>query len=80
MCTVKDFSDCFEKVEIRQLFAQVSQTLTWFLYSMVVKVGPFYRCVIFCLFVMSELMLYVPVNSNGHVGMLPPFYGTSTQH
>ena len=26
-----------------------------------------------CLF---ELMLYVPVNSNGHVGMLPPFYGT----
>ena len=28
---------------------------------------------IFCLF---ELMLYVPVNSNGHVGMLSPFYGT----
>ena len=27
-----------------------------------------------------ELMLYVPVNSNGHVGMLPPFYGTFTQH
>ena len=22
-----------------------------------------------------ELMLYVPVNSNGHVGTLPPFYG-----
>ena len=30
-----------------------------------------------CLF---ELMLYVPVNSNGHVGTLPPFYGTFTQH
>ena len=27
-----------------------------------------------------ELMLYVPVNSNGHVGKLPPFYGTFTQH
>ena len=27
-----------------------------------------------------ELMLYIPVNSNGHVGMLPPFYGTFTQH
>ena len=26
-----------------------------------------------CLF---ELMLYVPVNSNGHAGTLPPFYGT----
>ena len=23
-----------------------------------------------------ELMLYVPVNSNGHVGTLPQFYGT----
>ena len=30
-----------------------------------------------CLF---ELMLYVPVNSKGHFGMLPPFYGTFTQH
>ena len=29
---------------------------------------------------MFELMLYVPVNSNGHVRMLPPFYGTFTQH
>ena len=27
-----------------------------------------------CLF---ENMLYVPINSNGHVGTLPPFYGTS---
>ena len=27
-----------------------------------------------------ELMLYVSVNSNGHVGMLPPFYRTFTQH
>ena len=27
-----------------------------------------------------ELMFYVPVNSNGHVGTLPPFYGTITQH
>ena len=27
-----------------------------------------------------ELMFYVPVNSNGHVGTLPPFYGTFTQH
>ena len=26
------------------------------------------------------LMLYVPVNSNGNVGTLPPFYGTFTQH
>ena len=24
-------------------------------------------------------MLYVPVNSYGHVGTLPPFYGTFTQ-
>ena len=30
-----------------------------------------------CLF---ELILYVPVNSYGHVGMLPPFYRTFTQH
>ena len=30
-----------------------------------------------CLF---ELMVYVPFNSNGHVGTLPPFYGTFTQH
>ena len=30
-----------------------------------------------CLF---ELMLYVPVNSDGHVGTLPPFYGNFTQH
>ena len=30
-----------------------------------------------CLF---ELMLYVTVNSNGHVGTLPPIYGTFTQH
>ena len=30
-----------------------------------------------CLF---DLMLYVPVNSNGHVGTTPPFYGTFTQH
>ena len=27
----------------------------------------------FCLF---ELVLYVPVNSNGHAGTLPPFHGT----
>ena len=27
-----------------------------------------------------ELILYVPVNSNGHVGTLPPSYGTFTQH
>ena len=27
-----------------------------------------------CLF---EYMLYVPINSSGHVGTLPPFYGTS---
>ena len=33
--------------------------------------------IIVCLF---ELKLYVPVNSNGHVGTLPPFYGTFTQH
>ena len=25
-------------------------------------------------------MLYVPVDSNGYVGVLPPFYGTFTQH
>ena len=30
-----------------------------------------------CLF---ELMLYVPVNSKGHVRMLPPLYGTLTQN
>ena len=30
-----------------------------------------------CLF---ALMLYVPVNSNGHVGKLPPFYRTFIQH
>ena len=34
----------------------------------------------FCLFDVFDLMLYVPVNSNGHVGTLPPFYGTFTQH
>ena len=27
-----------------------------------------------------ELMLYVPVNSQGHVGTLPPLYGTFTQN
>ena len=27
-----------------------------------------------------ELMLYVPVNSNGNVGTLPPFYGTFIPH
>ena len=32
-------------------------------------------CVV-CLF---ELMLCVPVNSQGHVGTLPPFFGTLTQ-
>ena len=31
----------------------------------------------FCLF---ELMLIIPVNSKGHVGMLPPFYRTFTQN
>ena len=30
-----------------------------------------------CLF---ELMFYVAVNSKGHVGTLPPFYGTFIQH
>ena len=30
-----------------------------------------------CLF---ELMLYVPVNSSGHVGTLPPLYGTFTHN
>ena len=30
------------------------------------------------LFSLFELMLYVAVNSNGHVGTLPPFYGTFT--
>ena len=30
-----------------------------------------------CLF---ELMLYVPVNNNDHVGTLPPYFGTFTQH
>ena len=34
-------------------------------------------CFFFCLF---ELMLYVPVNSQGHVGTLPPLYGTFTQN
>ena len=34
-----------------------------------------------CLFVcLCEVILYVPVNNNGHVGTLPPFYGTFTQH
>ena len=27
-----------------------------------------------CLF---EYMLYVPINSNGHIETMPPFYGTS---
>ena len=35
-------------------------------------------CSKFSLFV--ELMLSVPVNSYGHVGTLPPFYGTYTQN
>ena len=29
---------------------------------------------------LCELMLYVLVNSHGHVGMLPLFYGTCTQN
>ena len=29
-----------------------------------------------CLF---ELILYIPVNSYGHAGTLPPVYGTSVQ-
>ena len=33
--------------------------------------------VFLCLF---ELMLNVPLNSNGHVWMLPLFYGTFTKH
>ena len=36
-----------------------------------------YTDVFVCLF---ELMLYVPDNSYGHVGMLLPFYGTFTQN
>ena len=31
------------------------------------------------LFVCLNLMLNVPVNSQGHVGTLPTFYGTCTQ-
>ena len=31
-----------------------------------------------CLF--FELILNVPVNSYGHVGALPPFYGTLTKN
>ena len=27
-----------------------------------------------------KVSLYIPVNSSGHVGMSPSFYGTSTQH
>ena len=27
-----------------------------------------------------ELMLYIPVNSHGHVGTLPPFYGAFTRN
>ena len=27
-----------------------------------------------------ELMLYIPVNSNSHVGMLPPFYWSFTKY
>ena len=30
--------------------------------------------------VLFELMLYVPVNSYGHVGTLSPFYGTFSQN
>ena len=41
----------------------------------------FLFCLFVCLFVcLFELILYVPVNSYGHVGTLPPFYWTSTQH
>ena len=36
-----------------------------------------FRFLFVCLF---ELMLYVPVNSQGHVGTLPPLYGTFTQN
>ena len=32
------------------------------------------------MFVLFELVLYVPVNSQGHVGTLPPLYGTLTQN
>ena len=34
-------------------------------------------CLFVCLF---EVMLYVPVNSNGHVGTMPSFYWTFTQY
>ena len=35
--------------------------------------------IFFCL-ILFELMLYVPVNSQGHVGTLPPHYRTFTQN
>ena len=35
--------------------------------------------IFFCLN-LFELVLYVPVNSQGHVGTLPPHYGTFTQN
>ena len=37
------------------------------------------NCSFFLLY-LFELTLYVPVNSNSHVGTLPPFNGTFTQH
>ena len=35
---------------------------------------------VFAIFDLFEMMLYVPVNSNGHVGTLPPLYGTLGCH
>ena len=31
-------------------------------------------------FFLLDLLFYVPIIGNGHVGTLPPFYGNSFQH
>ena len=56
-------------------FKQIgSQQTAWKLHVGIIKS---HFMIFVCLF---ELMLYVPVNSSGHVGTLPPLYGTFTQN
>ena len=44
------------------------------------SLGSKIHALMLCLIFDFALMLYVPVNSNGHVETLSPFYVTFTQH
>ena len=43
------------------------------------KYPVFSRCGSHVILHLFELMIYIPANSQGHVGTLPSFYGTFTQ-